>query len=241
MTRRTAAKWIGHRQLLLLAGLAILVIALSILWPAEDAEPPATQTANTGDIAVRATSPRPVPQNPPQPARAQRPDGLTLTGISVGSHGSGAILIADSDGRQRRIKVGGTVSKGWILAEVAPFHAILSSGDGQQARLDWRSTGLENTIRPDPPSAAEADADAGFNGLILSLQKDAGGYRLTSVPPVLKGLGLQAGDVLTGFDGDAFDNPERIQDLARRITLNMGGRVTYERGGNTREAIIPRG
>ncbi|MGB3721719.1 MAG: hypothetical protein WA979_02730 [Pacificimonas sp.] len=168
------------------------------------------------------------------------PPGITLTGISASGVGGGAAMFSGDDGRQRRVRAGNIVSAGWTLDEVHPRHVILGRGGGGTARMDWAREG-ERVPTPETSRTLPSTETANtvFTSLTLSMEREDGGYRLTSIPAALNGLGLRPGDVLTRFDDDAFDDPERLQDLATRVTLQRGGTLRYVRAGKSRDIALP--
>jgi len=65
------------------------------------------------------------------------------------------------------------------------------------------------------------------------------GWRLVAIPEEWTGLDLRPDDVVTRINGKAIETPEQLWDTWASLATATELRVTYERGADTKELVLP--
>lgn len=185
-------------------------------------------------------------------------EGWRLFGLRTGADGGSAILARESE-PQRTFGVGEEIAPGIVLASVARDHALLRVG-GSERKLEMPEvTSVLATPAPaaSVPSAAPPMADSAplevadvHPGQLLSqagLRPALEGGRIagyTLLPRgdsrLIQAAGLQAGDVLTGVNGQPLD-AERLPEVLAQLQSSPRAIVTFRRDGQTRTVTLGSG
>lgn len=187
-------------------------------------------------------------------------NGWRVYGLRTGADGGSAILAHES-GPQRTFGIGEELAPGVVLAAVAGDHAVLRVG-GSERRLEIPETPGTPTLptgaaAPAPPAAAPApdaaqavaiaDVDPGQLLAQAGLRPALEGGRIagyTLLPRgdsrLIQAAGLQAGDVLTGVNGESL-GPERLPEVLAQLQSNPRAVITYRRDGQTRTVTLGSG
>ncbi|MBZ6379789.1 hypothetical protein B5C34_14690 [Pacificimonas flava] len=178
----------------------------------------------------------PAPQVPVQAF----PDGLLLVGIST--DGGGAI-VADTEGGQRYIRVGGRLAPGWSLTATDRYGATFRA-EGEQAERR-----LALPAEPDGRASATAATESPSRDRLaaaLELEMEAargttggrGRRFLTDPPPLLARAGVREGDILLTVDQEPFDRSEDIADFIYLLNERESVPIEIERDGRRIELRV---
>lgn len=175
--------------------------------------------------------------------------GYALRGVRMDASGGSAIL-SDSNGHQQSHGKGETIAPGIRLAEIGPGFVLLEAAGGLQ-RLDLpkRDAGQPGnagnlpSALPGSASPTEAKIDPATLLAQAGLSRnEAGGWTVNPRGDggQLRGLGLQAGDVVEQVNGQAL-TPERVAALAEELPDGESVNLTFRRDGQLRTVTLPAG
>lgn len=233
-----------RERLFLGLGAAVALLLLVLILAGGEEEAPSVELG-TPPAGQQAASTLPPP--PPAPIVASAPmvapappasaEGLVLHGVL----GSGAAVIGLPGGTQRFVRMGGQVTPGLVLKEVALKHVVLG-GAGGDLRLEFNRPAVAQAATPAPSAtpAGTGDRQPGREATQyrLGLAARRAGGRITGYTvkpgaelPALHRAGLKPGDVLVSVNGMAFDSDEKVLELPGEIAGSYTAEFEFERGG----------
>jgi general secretion pathway protein C len=200
-----------------------LALAAGLVWWLRGAPPePAPAAAPAPALPVAAP-----PAAPPPPPAATMPPGLILRG-TLPRAGGGSAVIESADGKQRLVRVGGTVAPGVRLMAVEARRVLLAAGETQVP------LGFPDALAESGPAVTMPDANRWR--LALAPVRGPGGitgWRITDAgaQPLLGKAGLMAGDIVLEANGTPLISEEKIIELGAELAANGALELRYTRAG----------
>lgn len=186
---------------------------------------------------------------------------MTLRGVRSGADGRGGSAVIETPNQgQRSIPVGGDIAPGVTLAEVLEDRVIINRNGAREslflteaaarrareASVDPRASVAAPASAPDLEGVGALTREDWIEGLRLEPALDGGrlvGMRVreASADPLLRALGLQAGDVIVQLNGAALTSADAAARAARSLERTDQVTLTVRRGAEliTLEASLP--
>ena len=180
---------------------------------------------------------------------------LVLAGVlAVPDPKRGLAIIGPNAGSAKLYSVGSAVPGGVSLYSVYPDRVLLDRGGVIESLLLPRKVPLAGVLPPEDSGQSPGQRLANFaqgNGALLGglvraqpvfVGSKLSGYRIFPGGRASVGafthLGLRPGDLITGVNGTALDDPNRANEILQTLSSSATATVTVMRNGQSQEVTL---